>query len=135
MKGRTSTENIFCKIIIVMNTYNLNLGSMVGFTSEGTAAMIGQNGVAEKLKIRVKEENRQINFWTLHCTDMKWIFFIYDRINSILLKSITGVFNSFTTFLISISNICKSRWRNSRFSSINFARCGKCQKSRVSRLF
>jgi len=42
IKERTSAENIFGEIIIIMNTYNLNLDKMVGFTSDGDAAMIGK---------------------------------------------------------------------------------------------
>jgi len=42
MKGRTSAENIFCEILTVMNTYNLNLDKMVGFTSDDAAAMISK---------------------------------------------------------------------------------------------
>ena len=40
MKGRTSVENIFCKIITVMNNYYLNVDKMVGFTSSDTVAMM-----------------------------------------------------------------------------------------------
>jgi len=50
MKGRTSAENLFCEIITVMNTYNLNLDKMVAFTIDDATAMIGKTWSCEKIK-------------------------------------------------------------------------------------
>ena len=63
MKERTSAKNIFCEIIIVLNSYNLNLYKMVEFTSDSAE----KNGVVEKLIIKVKKENPKTKFWILHC--------------------------------------------------------------------
>jgi len=50
MKGRTRAENIFCEIIIAMNTYNLNLDKMVEFTSDAAAEMVGKKWSYIKIK-------------------------------------------------------------------------------------
>ena len=48
IKERTRAENIFCEIITVINTYNLNLDKIVGFTSDSIAFMIGKKMELQK---------------------------------------------------------------------------------------
>ena len=50
VKGKTNAENIFCKIITIMNTSNLNLDKIVGFISNGAATIIGKKWSCRKIK-------------------------------------------------------------------------------------
>jgi hypothetical protein len=55
--------NFFSQFVTLLNKFELPLGKMVGFVSDGALAMIGKNnGVAAKLK-KQNERIRQNNFF------------------------------------------------------------------------
>ena len=55
-----------------MNTYNLNLYKMVGFTSDSAAAIIGKNGVSENLRIKVKEKTLTLYYSSRNTLNQKF---------------------------------------------------------------
>jgi len=50
IKEITSADNTFGEIVTVMNTYNLNLDTMIDFTSDTAAAVIGKKWSCRKIK-------------------------------------------------------------------------------------
>jgi hypothetical protein len=51
MKGKTGADEIFSKLVTLLNKFELPWGKMVGFVSDSAPAMIGKNNsVAAKLK-------------------------------------------------------------------------------------
>jgi hypothetical protein len=67
-KGKTGDDELFSELVTVFSKYELPWEKMVGFVSDGAPAMIGtSNGVAAKLKKRMKEFEGTTSFFSLHC--------------------------------------------------------------------